>query len=238
MSENISENGGLKLLKKGQKGLIHALFSRLGIFILLLLLQVLALFSVFFWFKNLLPHFLGGSFLFSVVMVLKLINSRLDSTAKITWLIVIMLFPIFGILLYLFTESEIGHRAVKVRVEQLIGLSADKLPQNEATFDELNEKSINAARLVKYVNRNSCHPVYNNTKVTYFPLGEDKWKEMLNQLKKAKEFIFMEYFIIDEGLMWGSVLEILAEKVKEGVDVRVLYDGTCEFSTLPHDYPK
>lgn len=61
---------------------------------------------------------------------------------------------------------------------------------------------------------------------------------MLRQLEQAKHFIFLEYFIVDEGLMWGKVLEILARKAAEGVDVRVMYDGTCEFSTLPHDYPK
>ena len=74
--------------------------------------------------------------------------------------------------------------------------------------------------------------------MTYFPLGEEKWAEMLRQLEQAEHFIFLEYFIVDEGLMWGKVLEILARKAREGVDVRVMYDGTCEFSTLPHDYPK
>ena len=61
---------------------------------------------------------------------------------------------------------------------------------------------------------------------------------MIIQLEKAEHFIFMEYFIITEGKMWGEILDILAKKVQEGVDVRVLYDGTCELSTLPHDYPK
>ena len=72
----------------------------------------------------------------------------------------------------------------------------------------------------------------------YFPLGEDKFEELLMQIEKAEHFIFLEYFIVAEGLMWGKVLDILAKKVREGVDVRIMYDGTCEFSTLPHDYPK
>jgi len=61
---------------------------------------------------------------------------------------------------------------------------------------------------------------------------------MLIQLEKAERFIFLEYFIVNEGEMWGKILEILVQKAKEGVDVRMLYDGTCELSTLPHDYPK
>ena len=61
---------------------------------------------------------------------------------------------------------------------------------------------------------------------------------MLKQLESAQHFIFMEYFIIDEGLMWGRILEILAKKASQGVDVRIMYDGACEFALLPHDYPK
>ena len=65
-----------------------------------------------------------------------------------------------------------------------------------------------------------------------------KFAELLRQLETAEHYIFLEYFIIDEGLMWGRILEILARKAAQGVDVRVMYDGTCEFSTLPRDYPK
>ena len=100
------------------------------------------------------------------------------------------------------------------------------------------KKKTPARLLARYVGRTGCHPVYQNTEVTYFPLGQDKWERLLAELEQAKKFIFLEYFIIDEGVMWGRILEILARKAKEGVDVRVMYDGTCEFSTLPHDYPR
>ena len=86
--------------------------------------------------------------------------------------------------------------------------------------------------------RDDGYCAYENTKVTYFPLGEDMWDEMLTQLEKAEHFIFSEYFIVQEGLMWGKILEILARKVQEGVDVRVMYDGMCELSLLPADYPE
>ncbi len=80
--------------------------------------------------------------------------------------------------------------------------------------------------------------VFENTSITYFPLGENKFEEMLRQLETAKHFIFMEYFIVGEGLMWGRILEILAKKPHKGIDVRIMYDGTCEFSLLSRDYPK
>lgn len=71
-----------------------------------------------------------------------------------------------------------------------------------------------------------------------FPQGEDKFAALLEELQKAEKFIFLEYFIIDEGYMWGSILKILADKAAQGVDVRVLYDGMLEISTLPWDYPR
>ena len=238
MKENEKTGMGIQLLKKGQKGLIYALFSRLGLFVLLLALQILALFGVFRWFEGVLPHILGGTALYTVGMVLYLLNSRLDPTAKITWLVVVLVFPVFGAILYWFTTCEVGHKAVKGRVAQILKETKEQIPQDPAVQSRLEAENPGAASLARYLRRNACHPVYENTAVTYFPSGEDKWAEMLRQLEQAQSFIFLEYFIVDEGLMWGRILEILARKAKEGVDVRVMYDGTCEFSTLPHSYPK
>ncbi len=232
------QGSGLSLLKKGQKGIMHALFSRVGIMLVLLVLQALMLLGLFLWFQEFLPHVLGGTVLFMLVMVLYLINSTLDPTAKITWLIVIMLVPVFGALLFWYTQSETGHRVEKKRLEDILAATKDKLPQDEKVLQTLEQEDPHEAALARYFRRSGCFPVYADTQTTFFPLGEDKFAEMLRQLEQAKKYIFMEYFIVDEGLMWGRILEILAKKVKEGVEVRVMYDGTCEFSTLPHDYPK
>ena len=229
---------GIRLLKKGQKGLIHAVFSRLGLIVLLLALQTAVLFGVFRWFEGFLPHIMGGRALFTAGMVLYLLNSRLDPTAKITWLIFIMLLPVFGSLLFWYTQSNIGHRAVKARLSQLTEQTRESIPQSRAVLDNLAAEYPGAASLARYIRRSGCYPVFDRTAVTYFPTGEEKWEEMLRQLETAEHFIFLEYFIVDEGVMWGEVLEILVKKAAAGVDVRVMYDGTCEFSTLPHGYPK
>lgn len=229
---------GLTLLKKGQKGLIHAIFSRFGLLFLLLIIQIFILFGIFQWFEKFLLHSLGAAILLTFCTVIYLLNSRMDPTAKITWLIVISLLPIFGVLLLLYTESDIGHRALKKRIHQIIENTKNSIPQSQETLERLSKENPGVAALAHYMHRSGCHPVYESTSVTYFPLGEDKFAEMLKQLEAAEHFIFMEYFIVDEGLMWGRILEILARKAAEGVDVRILYDGTCEFALLPHDYPK
>ncbi|HBA46244.1 MAG TPA: cardiolipin synthase [Lachnospiraceae bacterium] len=238
MRNDDNKNMGMRLLEKGQKGIIHAVFSRMGLFLLLLLLQAVFLVILFEWFKEYRPQAFGGMVLLTGAMVLYLLNSHVDPTAKITWLVIVMLTPVFGSLLYLYTQLDIGHRALKARFEQIIEMTKESIPQEESVIRALAEENPGAASLVHYIQRSSCHPVYDRTEVTYFPLGEDKFAELLRQLEKAEHFIFLEYFIISEGLMWGEVLEILVRKAQEGVDVRVMYDGTCEFVLLPHKYLK
>ncbi len=229
---------GLNLLKKGQKGIVHAIFSRFGLMLLLLVIQFLMLFSIFQWFEEFLPHIMGGTALFTIVMVLYLLNSRINPTAKITWLIAIMMVPVFGVLLFAYTQSDIGHRALMKRMNQIITDTKESIPQSESAAGHLARENRGVASLARYIHRSGCHPVYEHTQVTYFPLGERKFEEMLKQLEAAQHFIFMEYFIVDEGLMWGKILEILARKASQGVEVCVMYDGSCEFALLPRDYPK
>lgn len=228
----------LRLLKKGHKGLVFTLFSRFGLVLLLLLIQIAFIVAAFNIFKELIPHYYSISMVFSLIMVLILVNSRMDPTSKVTWLIIIMIMPVFGSLLYIYIQSDIGHRSLKKRTDKLVSDSKNIIPQSPETLERLKEASPGAASLAAYLQRNSCRPVFENCEVRYFPSGEKKFAELLKQLRRAKQFIFLEYFIIDEGIMWGEVLEILAEKARKGVEVRVMYDGTCEFALLPRNYPK
>lgn len=231
------KNKGLTLLKKGQKGIIHAVFSRFGLMLLMLVAQVLIMFGVFGWFQKYLPHYFGGAMLFTVIMVIYLINSGINPMAKITWLILIMLLPVFGVLLFVYTESDIGHRVLKRHMDKVLTETKDIVPQSAEAMECLAGENPGVAALAHYMHRSGCHPVYENTSAAYFPLGEYMFEEVLRQLEEAEHFIFMEYFILDEGVMWGRILEILARKAAQGVDVRVMYDGTCEFALLPYDYP-
>lgn len=232
------DGNGLSLLKKGQKGLRHVIFSRVGLISILFLAQVALLLAGLLRFNEFLPHIIGGSTAFAVGMVLYILNSSHDPTAKITWLVIIMIFPLFGAALYLYTQSDVGHRAIKKRFTKIATETQDKISQSETASGGLYGENPGASSLASYLYIRGGFCAYENTRVKYFPSGEAKLKELLVQLEGAKKFIFLEYFIIDEGYMWGKVLEILARKAKEGVEVRVMYDGSCEFSTLPHDYPK
>lgn len=233
-----SKSRGMHLIRKGKKGILYTVFSRIGIMIMLMLLQILVMVALITRFNEIWPYAASVMGIFSVVMVTYLLNSRMNSTAKITWLLLIMLVPIFGALLYWYTQTEWGHRMEKARLEQLIRETKTSIIQDKKTLDKLKEESPETMALGHYLGHSGCFPTYENTKATYFPSGEAKFAELLEQLKKAKRFIFLEYYIVEEGIMWGSILEILAQKAAEGVEVRVMYDGLCEFALLPHDYPK
>ena len=103
---------------------------------------------------------------------------------------------------------------------------------------ELEALDGRTAGLADYLERMAGAPVYKNTDIEYFPLGEDMFVRLMEELKVAKHFIFMEFFIIDRGYMWDEILKVLEEKVKEGVEVRVMYDGMCCLMLLPFHYPR
>lgn len=233
------EDGGLRLLKKGKRGVVRAVFGRTGLVLVLFFAQVMLLFSIFRWFGALVPHLLGGAVAFTAIMVVYLLNSEMDNSAKITWLVVIALVPVLGVVLFWWTKGEVGHRMLKKRLADLSEQTRKDLPQPDAAVEQLRADHPETVGLTHYLRgKGGGFPVYQNTAVTYFPSGEAKFAELLRQLETAEHYIFLEYFIVDEGLMWGRILEILARKAAEGVNIRVMYDGTCEFTTLPRDYPQ
>lgn len=163
-------------------------------------------------------------------MMVYLLNQDMDNSVRITWLVVTALMPVLGVPLFWYTKSDVGHNALKRRLLDLEGRTRAQLPQNEQTVELLQEQAPEAVPLARYLRgKGGGFPVYADTVATYFNGGEAMFDEMLRQLETAKKYIFLEYFIVDEGLMWGRILEVLARKAAQGVDVRVMYDGTCEF---------
>ena len=231
-------SAGMNLLKQSKKSLFRAVFSRTGLISCLLLINA-GLLAVLFWrFSEFIPHYLSSNAVITVVMVLTILNSRHDPTSKITWLVIIMCSPLVGSALYLYIRSDVGHRALKKRIRDLMLTTRDLLPQDPAAAAAFEETAPGAAGLARYLRRTDYFSTCAGTDAVYFPQGEDKFRRLLLELEQAREFIFLEYFIVEEGVMWGRILEILARKAAQGVDVRVMYDGFCEFVLLPRDYPR
>ena len=112
----------------------------------------------------------------------------------------------------------------------------DTMKQNEEILAEVRAQDANVAGSMNYLGTLGRYPVWKHTSVKYFPIGEEMFASMLEDLKKAEHYIYLEYFIIEEGIMWNTILDILEEKVKEGVDVRVMYDDVGCIFNLPSHY--
>ncbi|MBE6026949.1 MAG: cardiolipin synthase, partial [Clostridiales bacterium] len=234
----MDNNEVLGLLPKSRKNLLRIIFSRLGLVVITIIAELVLLVGAYLWAFSYFKWLVLVQFVFTIIMILYLFNCSMDASAKLTWLFLIMLAPVPASIFLWFTQKNFGHRMVKERTAELIEATKDMLQQDKDTLyaPELIESGTDD--LCRYVNRSGCFPIYKNTSTTFFPSGEAKFEAMLEELKKAEKFIFLEYFIITEGFMWGSILKILADKAAQGVDVRVMYDGMCEISTLTADYPK
>ena len=228
----------LRLVKKSRKGILRVVFSRFGLMALLLVLELVLLWMMWRWFNNDFEWFAAVQGVFTVLMFFHLFNSDMDATGKLTWMFLLAVIPIPASIFLWFTEKDVGHRTLKRMVQQRIDESRDLLHQDPEVLRDPEIESSGTDDLCRYLNRSGSFPLYANTETKFFPQGEDKFAALLEELQKAEKFIFLEYFIIDEGYMWGSILKILADKAAQGVDVRVLYDGMLEISTLPWDYPR
>ncbi|MBQ3701743.1 MAG: cardiolipin synthase [Oscillospiraceae bacterium] len=233
-----NEENVVRLAKPRKKGLLHLIFSRFFVIALLLALQVAIIVVAYVFFMDKVPYLVGVVRFFSLIMVLYLFNCPMDSSAKLTWMFIIAIAPLLGTGFLFFTQSNLGHRMEREMFKKQISLTKDTLEQPMNVIRELEHDGSGTDDLCRYLKRSGCFPLYDHTEVTYFPSGEEKFKAMLEEMEKAEKFIFMEYFIVEEGYMWGRILDVLTRKAKEGVEVRVMYDGMCEMSTLPADYWK
>ena len=230
----------MKINKQGKakSGLFRIVFSRTGFILLLILLQ-LGLFVVT---TNILQGYAffihGGLTVLGVVVLIYIINSEDNPAFKMTWMLCVMAFPAVATMFYIYVKTQAGTRWMGKRLATLRIETDPYMIQDIDVLDALRASRPSYGNLASYMSHHVGFPVYRNTEVKYFPLGEDKFEAMVTELEKARKYIFMEYFIVERGYMWDTILKILIKKVREGVEVRFLYDGTCAISLLPYEYPQ
>ena len=220
------------------KKLLKLLFHRIVFIGLLIFVQAFILIFIILRFNNYFIYFYSASAILSMIVVIWIVNNRSNPSYKIAWMIPIFLFPIFGGLFYLMFGGSSLTRRQKKRMKQIGQKVAQSMNQNDCMSEEFKNKDRDAYNQSQYIANYAYAPVYKNTFSAYYPTGEAKFVAMLTELEKAKHYIFLEYFIIQEGKMWNAILDILTEKAKEGVDVRVIYDDFGCMMTLPYHYSK
>ena len=219
------------------KKILRFITQRVVITALLIVLQALLLFGFIWKLDNYFVYFYAGSVLLSLLITLGIINSKSNPAYKIAWLIPILLFPVFGGLIYLLFGSDRTGRYLRKKL-QGIGTEMDNVIGEAHRRSGAEQLPPDAANQSRYISHYAYCPPYQNTTTEYLPLGEVKFERMVEELKKAKHYIFLEYFIIQEGKMWNTILDILRQKAAEGVDVRVIYDDMGCIMILPTGYDR
>ena len=205
--------------------------------------QLAVIITVILRFNQYFAYFYAASLLLSLIAFLWVVNSQINPAYKIAWIIPIMLFPIFGGLFYLFWGRSKMSRRTAAKMKIFEGNIRQSLFDGEKTIikhylDDLEKNNGDAAIQSRYISDFAGYPPYPDEFSQYLPIGEEKFEMLLEELECAEHFIFMEYFIIEEGVMWNRILEILQKKAAMGVDVRLIYDDLGCLFTLPHGYDK
>lgn len=223
--------------ERAKNKLFGVVYSRTALVFLLLLFQVGLMLYTFNYLEAYSGYLYGIFVVLSVFAVVYIINDKGDPAFKMTWLLFVLLVPVSGVGVYIFTRMEIGTKYIGKRLEKLRIETEPYMQQNDEVVDAMRSSRLANTNLSLFLYKQVGFPTYGNTVAQFFPLGDDKFPVLLRELKRAHRFIFMEYFIVEEGLMWNAILDILCRKVEEGVEVRFLYDGFCSVSQLPYEYP-
>lgn len=225
-------------MKKFINVFFKIVFSRTMITLILLSVQIFWLFAGFKWLGQYSEISLAVMIFISAALLVYIINKDEMPEFKLAWVIPICAAPVFGALLYLFIVGNWGNAGLKKKLDRRITETKDYLHTCDQTKRKLEIAGRHMANVSRYIEDIGGYPAYGNSAAKYFARGEEKYEDLLLELETAKEFIFLEYFIVERGKMWNSILEVLKRKVKEGVEVRFMYDGMCSLLLLPYSYPK
>ena len=212
------------------------LMSKYGFSIAIILIELFVIFGIILYMSQIAPLvWVSLVFMVSVATVIAIVNRSMSPESKVTWLIVTFV-PVFGPLLYLmFGERRLSKKELK-QLQELnsIAFHENNGRQLHLQLQETDKPAYGIINALLHMDSNA--EVYDQTDSQFFADGEEMWKQMLEDLKRAEKFIFLEYYIVDEGLMWDSILEILEEKAAQGVEIKMLYDDIGCMVTLPGDY--
>ncbi len=182
------------------------------------------------------PYFYIAAYLATMGCILKIVSSDENPEYKVPWLLCVIFLPIAGFMLYFMFHSRKLKRKYVKRLNELKDYYYEK--DDGAEQAALAAVDPIVAKQVQMLTSIADTRLFLNTKTTYFSHGEQMFERMLEDLRRAEKFIYMEYFIIEEGVFWNTILDILKEKVSSGVDVKVIYDDVGCMTTLPGNYYK
>ena len=211
---------------------------RMVVVVILMVIGVLAVFLLILfagqkagWIYTMI-HFIG------LFLVLAIYASYKTSSIRMTWMFVIMALPIFGTLLYLFIGLDRTGYKMRRRFEDIDKILFPILPTGEEEARNARARDPHLGGIVEYIRRHAGFPVYQNTRIEYYDDALKGIEAQKKDLAKAEKFIFMEYHAIEDAESWHAIRDILAERAKAGVEVRVFYDDMGSLGFINMDFVK
>ncbi len=218
--------------------LLKLLFSRMVITGLLIVMQAAFIIYLVLNFAESFAIIYAVFYVFNIFMIIYVLNKRGSSTYKLPWVLIMTMLPVFGAVLYVLMGRNKPTKKMVERVKSVIHKDIEVIKENKKNYSDLLLEDKTMYNQSQYIYKCGHMPAFQNTETKYFKIGEEYFKDLLIELKKAKQFIFLEYFIVEEGKMLDSIVDVLKEKVKEGVEVRLMYDDLGSIMTIREDYPK
>ncbi|MBR6736675.1 MAG: PLDc N-terminal domain-containing protein, partial [Oscillospiraceae bacterium] len=211
------------------------LVSRLFVIAVMVLLQLVVLLLLI---QRLSQYFYVSYILFvilSVVVAISIANSHSNPSYKLAWIVPVLVFPLFGGVLYLLFGRASSKGSLAVYFSRILSQRNPKYTQDPEVIKKLEGNSFQLATESKYLSKMGF-PVYHGSPVRYFSTTEEAFVRMKELIRSAERYIFMEYFIVDIGEMWDELESLLVQKVSEGVEVRIIYDGMGSFLRVPGEF--
>lgn len=225
-----------KVNKKIVKREINYIPIRYILAILITIFEILAIIGIVAFLCYKVPYFYVLAYATEIACVIKIIASNDNPDYKVPWLLFVLILPIAGFMLYMMMYSRTLKKKYIKRLNDLDDRMYHK--DDRDLFEQLSKESPVANAQAKMLCSISEAHLFEGTSSKYYPLGEELCKDLINDIKNARRFIFMEYFIIEEGKLWNEILEILKEKASQGVEIRIVYDDIGCMTTLPGNYFK
>lgn len=218
--------------------LLQFLVSRVSSITILILLQ--------FGFIAGMVYYLSDSFfiiytlltIISVAVVVWIVSKSDNPSYKMTWVILILIMPIFGGLFYIVWGNKQLPPSLSDKIKYYKSLPPVKSGADKNLLPRLWEQDPQLAVQARYILSMTGSELWENTSAKFYALGDDGFPDMIEALKSAEKFILMEFYIINFGVMWDSILEILKEKARNGVKVMLMYDDFGTIHYLPRHYDR
>ncbi|MBQ3158533.1 MAG: cardiolipin synthase [Clostridia bacterium] len=210
-------------IKTESNGLGHI---KTMIVMLLIALQLTFLILSYFYLATVFQTYLLFSVVMSLIACVHVLSSDYHGQAKAMWVLFLLISFGFGYIMYFLSGKKIMFAKSRKKINQCLKETEGLKTQGDINLDEEVKVASN------YLYNAGNFVSYNNSKTTYFPSGASFFDDVIEQMRKAKEFIFLEYFIVSNGVLLTRIIEILKQKVSEGVDVRIIYDDMGSHRTL------